>query len=111
VAEGFEAAVRGYYTAIDAGDIASAMTVFHPDAVYERPGTPRLEGRTAIERFYLDVRPTGGHHHIEAVAIAADRAVVEGRFRAPDGPTFRFADSFVFDGDDRVVSRATYALG
>ena len=105
-----EATIRDYYAAIDAGDVSKAMEIFHSNAIYERPGTPKLEGRAAIQRFYVEERPRGGEHRLEAVAIATDRVLVEGLFHAPDGREVRFADSFVFD-DDRVRSRRTYAMG
>lgn len=102
--------IRGYYLAMDAGDVPRAMTVFHPDARYQRAGTPELVGREAITRFYTEQRPPGGQHRLDALATTPDRVLVEGRFVPEPGRSVRFCDSFRFD-DGLVVERTTYALG
>lgn len=105
-------AVHTYYEYIDEGDIDSLVTLFAPDVVYDRPGHPRIEGRTALERFYREVRPlSDGEHSIHSVLADGREVATRGTFQGVQNDTtvrLGFSDFFIFDEDLRVQSRFTY---
>lgn len=87
-------------------------TVLTEDCVIERPGSPVLEGRERIERFYRHERPIArGRHQIERVLGDAASAACWGTFSGTteEGQQIqaRFAEAFVLR-DGRIARRTTY---
>lgn len=106
------AAVRDYYAFVDDGNVDELVALFAPNVVYERPGHPRIEGRTALERFYRHVRPlSNGEHELHTVLCDGDEVATRGTFRGrQDGTDVRigFADFYRFDDEDQITYRYTY---
>jgi ketosteroid isomerase-like protein len=112
--EQLAATIRHYYHTVDTAGHEAVVALFHPDAVYRRPGYPALEGRDALLAFYGGVRViASGHHELRELVVDATtgRAAVAGRFTGllKDGTevTVGFADFFhVRDG--LITDRTTY---
>jgi ketosteroid isomerase-like protein len=106
--------IRHYYHTVDTAGHEAVVALFHPDAVYRRPGYPPLEGRDALLAFYGGVRViASGRHELQELLVdaPAGRAAVAGRFlgHLKDGTavTVGFADFFhVRDG--LITDRTTY---
>lgn len=104
---------RLYYELVDRGDISGLVGLFAPDAVYNRPGYPSLQGRSEIEDFYRNSRVIeSGRHSLDKVLAEGLSVATEGKFsgRLKDGSlvTARFADFFTLDIDGRFTRRDTY---
>jgi uncharacterized protein len=78
-----EALVRRYYQLVDQGDIDGLLAVFSHDITYERQGTPRIVGKTALSRFYReDRRIRSGTHSLDQVLTGVTGWIaVKGTFR------------------------------
>ena len=105
-------AVHNFYTKIDDHDIAAALACFAGTAVYRRPGFEELEGLSAIEDFYRQVRDVGnGRHVVEAAIGTGDEIAIRGRFEGyfRDGAPLqmRFADFWKF-AQGKVIERNSY---
>ena len=107
-----EQAIRTVYAAIEVGNHDALGEMFHPAAVYRRPGAPPLLGRDRIIDFYRAVRSMKTSQiMIESVVSQGRHAVaiglVEGRGRAGERVHEQFADVYEF-ADGLVTARATY---
>lgn len=106
--------VRRYYDRVDAGDIEGLVALFHPDAVYRRPGYEPFVGRAALRDFYIKDRMIVEGRHVLAHVVAQEDAVAScGEFfgRLLDGRevTVRFADVFECEsGTGLFLQRTTY---
>ncbi len=102
---------RRYYDLIDANDYEGLVQLFAPDVVYERPGQSRIEGRSALRRFYEDERPlSDGSHEIHTLLTDGETVAVRGTYTGrQDGEPVElgFADFHVFEGDV-IKRRYTY---
>ncbi|MFI5616752.1 nuclear transport factor 2 family protein [Streptomyces sp. NPDC051567] len=86
--------------------------VFAPDAVYERPGYPALEGLDRIRHFYEHERViTSGAHEVGHVTSGPGAVACWGRFRGADraGTPLDegFADTYLVH-DGRIGHRKTF---
>jgi steroid Delta-isomerase len=104
--------VASYYEKVDRQDIAGVISLFHPRALYERPGYPQLVGRDRLTRFYESERViTSGSHTITACVVQGCEAAVQGEFdgvlKSGDHATLKFADFFTVD-DGLITARRTY---
>ena len=107
------AAVRRYYTLVDADDVPGLVALFAPDAVYRRPGYEPLTGRDALTAFYRGARViASGRHTIETEVAAAAGVAVHGRFRGTlkDGTSreLRWADFYTFTPEGLFATRDTF---
>ncbi len=98
--------------AVDEQRLDDLESVYHRDAVYERPGYQPLTGAAAIMAFYRKDRVIAeGRHHLEQVIVWGDTGAAWGAFagRSKTGEALqeRFADSFVFR-DGQVFARRTH---
>lgn len=104
--------VRTYYERVDAEDVDGLVALFAPDAVYERPGQDRLEGREELDRFYREGRPLSeGSHELHALVHDESGVATRGTFNGrQDGErvSLGFADFFTFDEDGLIETRHTY---
>lgn len=105
--------IADYYLAIDQQRIDWVLSLFAPDAVYERADA-RYDGRAAITDFFSNRRRIRGTHHIETLwATEQDDAVfVTGRFEGVgeegDARSIGFADVWTFGTSGQVVRRQTF---
>lgn len=73
--------VHDYYRAIDAGDLAEALTPFDDDCVYERQGHGVITGAEALREFYFSQRVIArGDHRLDEVLAAGEWVAVRGTF-------------------------------
>lgn len=110
-----EAVVRSYYDHVDAQRTAEMLALFHDDIVYERQGTPTIEGIAALRRFYEQERIIeSGAHSLDQVLPGADWVAVRGRFdgRLRDGQQvqLRFTDWHHFR-DGKIIRRESLFPG
>ncbi|WP_027344926.1 nuclear transport factor 2 family protein [Hamadaea tsunoensis] len=104
-----ETLVRRYYACVDAGDVAGLVALFEPDAVYCRPGYPRMNGHAEMAAFYSSGRKfRSGSHDFTAILDTGGHVAVHGEFHGElhDGTPMdlRFADFFEL-GDAGLFSR------
>ena len=107
-----EQAIRTVYAAIEMGNHDALGELFHPTAVYRRPGAPPLLGRDRIIEFYRAIRSMKTSHiMVERVISQGHTAVaiglVEGRGLAGERVHEQFADVYEFDSG-LVTARTTY---
>jgi len=96
--------LRAVFGAIDAQDWDAMSAFFHPEVVYERPGTRTVRGVDDLMLFYRAERKvTRSAHHIEGTVVQDGRGAIWGRADCvlADGThtTIGFADVFEFDED------------
>jgi hypothetical protein len=104
---------RTYYRRVDADDIEGMMLLFEPGAIYDRPGSGSIVGRSAIEAFYRSQPPMRSRRHNLASLITegpevavhgtADRMTLDGQHS-----TIGFADFFTVSGSGLFSSRRTF---
>ncbi|MCX5407105.1 MULTISPECIES: nuclear transport factor 2 family protein [unclassified Streptomyces] len=107
-----ESLVARLFQVIDSRSWDRLGEVFAPDAVYERPGYPALEGLDRIRRFYEHERIiTSGAHEVSQVTGGLAAAACWGRFQGADkdGKTLdeAFADTYLVR-DGRIERRKTF---
>jgi steroid Delta-isomerase len=107
------ARVIRHFDLIDAGDMASMVGLFAPDAVYHRPGHAPFLGQSGIRHFYTRLRPIrSGRHALETAVAHGQNVCVHGSFRGvlhDDSPVdLRFSDFFVVDDEGAFVRRDTF---
>ncbi|WP_307781357.1 nuclear transport factor 2 family protein [Agilicoccus flavus] len=107
------ARARGYYTAVDSGDVDAVLACFSEDAVYRRPGYEPIVGSAGLREFYGGVRViSSGAHELDEVVVqgmsAATRGVFTGRLRDGSDTRVGFADFFGFDDAGRIRTRSTF---
>ncbi|MGR6914288.1 nuclear transport factor 2 family protein [[Actinomadura] parvosata] len=105
--------IRRLYELIDEGNVPALAGLFHPDAVYHRPGYAPLRGREEIARFYREDRVIReGAHTLGDIITDGDRTAVHGDFTGVlrDGTevTHRFAEFFEHDPDGLLLRRETF---
>lgn len=108
-----ENAVRRYYELVDQGDVDGLVGLFHPDAVYHRPGYPPLHGEKELLDFYSSQRVIKeGRHTITTLVANGAEVAVHGEFAGTlhSGETAetRFADFFHCDSDGMFTRRDTF---
>ena len=105
-----EGKIRGYYPAMDRGDLEYVFALFAPAAVYQRGQSFRLEGKPQIEGFYRDVRKLSGTHHVHRVAADGAEVRVAGSFTGTNAGRpieINFTDRWVFGPDGLVTLRVS----
>lgn len=110
-----EAVVRSYYDYVDEQRTEEMLALFHQDIVYERQGTPTIEGIAALQRFYEQERIIeSGAHSLDQVLPGEDWVAVRGRFagRLRDGQEvmLRFTDWHHFQ-DGKIIRRESLFPG
>lgn len=105
--------IERYYELVDRDDIVGLVSLFTPDAVYERPGYPPIKGNDALERFYREDRViAAGKHSLRGIVAEEDKIAVHGDFagRLKDGQSvsLRFADFFRITPDGHISRRDTF---
>jgi steroid delta-isomerase len=110
--DGRELIIR-HFDLIDAGEMDTVARLYEPDAVYQRPGYPDFLGRTAILRFYTELRPIrNGRHSLEAVIQSGAEIAVRGGFSGVlhDGGRvdLRFSDFFELGPRGWFTRRETF---
>jgi uncharacterized protein len=74
--------VLSYYHLVDAGKTDELLDLFSDNAVYERQGTPTINGKSALRRFYeVDRSIAAGVHDIECILAGQPWTAVRGQFR------------------------------
>ncbi|WP_284976752.1 nuclear transport factor 2 family protein [Arthrobacter sp. efr-133-TYG-104] len=106
-----DALVRRYYLLVDAGDIEGLLALFTEDAVYERQGSQKMNGKEQMRLFYQSQRVIeSGKHSLEAVVPGDTWVAVRGVFRGTlkDGERVNvpFTDWYKFNGL-RIAHRQT----
>jgi hypothetical protein len=104
--------IREYYERIDANDTEWVLSLFSPDATYQRAGM-EYRGMQEIRDFFCVQRKIRGTHLIDQIwRVEADIVIAMGRFEgvgaAGDPRTVGFADVWRFDGNQRVTRRETF---
>lgn len=104
--------VASYYQKVDQQDVAGVISLFHPQALYERPGYPQFVGRDRLTRFYGSERViASGSHTITGCLVQGPEVAVQGVFdgilRSGDHTTLRFADFFTVE-EGLITVRRTY---
>ncbi|MDX6432943.1 MAG: uncharacterized protein QOE54_5309 [Streptosporangiaceae bacterium] len=89
--------VRNYYELVDADKVDDLVALFHDEVVYERQGTPEINGKAALRRFYEEERIIAeGSHRLGSVLTDGDWVAVRGRFEGTltngDRVEIRFTD-------------------
>lgn len=111
--------VAEYYRRIDQNDMDWVVSLFSPDAVYER-AEASYSGLSEIGRFFREQRLIRGVHQIDTLVANSDAdgdvVVAVGRFdgtgRHGDPKSVGFADVWRFDTEGLVKKRQSYfALG
>ncbi|MCA1298587.1 nuclear transport factor 2 family protein [Stappia indica] len=102
----------GMFQAIDGEDWPTLAAMFHPTAIYERPGYAPLLGRDEIMEFYRNVRNVRvGRHQVVDIVQDADTVVCQGRFscHTKDGARLNaeFCDIYALK-DGQIRRRKTY---
>ncbi|MEM1141972.1 MAG: nuclear transport factor 2 family protein [Pseudomonadota bacterium] len=110
-----EALVAEYYQRIDRGDVDWVLSLFAPEAVYDRAETS-YRGLAQITEFYQHQRGITGVHEIDTVATHDLTTIAQGVFdgRGRDGSARKvgFADSWRFTLGGLVLHRKTFlAIG
>jgi len=100
------------FRAVDSYQWEKAMSLFHPDINYERPGYPPLIGIQRLRQFYQNERVlASGEHHIEHIVVSGDSGACWGRFvgMKKDGSDVDelFADVYGFE-DGKIKTRRSY---
>lgn len=104
--------IEEYYERIDANDTDWVLSLFSPDATYQRAGV-EYRGVQQLRYFFCVQRRIRGTHCIEQVwRIESDIVIAVGRFdgvgAAGDRRTVRFADVWRFNEERRVSRRETF---
>lgn len=103
--------IRAYYAQIDRNDVATVLTLFGPDAVYERADRSYC-GKERIGRFFREERRIRGRHSIENIWQMDETVVVVGLFdgvgEAGDARRVGFTDIWSFGASDLVSRRRTF---
>jgi ketosteroid isomerase-like protein len=74
--------VRRYYELVDAGKVEDLLALFHEEIVYERQGTPDIQGMAAMRRFYEQERSIDqGHHELGQIMTDGFWVAVRGQFQ------------------------------
>jgi hypothetical protein len=113
----FRDLVATYYPRIDVGDTAWVLTLFAPDAIYQRAGAT-YRGRDELRKFFCEDRQIRGEHLVDGLWTddATRTVIATGRFEgtgaAGDRREVGFADVWNFNVGGLVGQRRTYlALG
>lgn len=104
---------RGYYRAVDAGDVEAVLAWFAEDGVYHRPGYAPMRGRAALAAFYGGERViASGAHRVDQVVVQGSSAAVRGVFTGTlkDGSavSIGFADFIDYDQAGRARERHSF---
>jgi ketosteroid isomerase-like protein len=104
--------IRAYFDAVDANDFVRVLEQFDPDAVYERPGYPPLEGRDRLRTFFIEERIIAtGRHDIEGIVVDGEQVTAWGSFtgtsRTGGALNEGWCDVYQFH-DGRIARRRTY---
>lgn len=106
-----EATVHEYYELVDAERYDDLVALFADDIRYERPGQGAIEGRDALESFYLEQRPLeDGSHEVHDVVVDGETVAVRGTFSGVqngESVSFDFADFHEFE-DGKIRRRYTF---
>lgn len=94
--------VTAYYAAVDAGDTARLLDMFHPEIEYRRGGYPPIRGHRELRVFYQEVRViASGSHQVLSMLVESPDVAVRGTFtglsRSGDPLTADWADFFTID--------------
>ncbi|MEN3615764.1 nuclear transport factor 2 family protein [Plantactinospora sp. ZYX-F-223] len=105
--------VRRYYELVDKGDVTGLLSLFAPDAVYDRPGHDTFKGRAALDEFYRADRVIAtGRHTLRGTVSDGTTVAVQGDFegvlKSGDQVRLRFADFFKVAPDGLFSRRDTY---
>jgi len=100
---------------VDARAFDEMYELFDERIVYERGGTPTIEGIEALRTFYEGTRLIeSGGHTLELLVVSPPWTIVRGRFdgtlRNGEAVTILFSDFMLF-GPDRIVKRWSYFAG
>jgi ketosteroid isomerase-like protein len=75
------AVVLSYYRNVDAEDFDAVLSIFHPDAVYHRPGYEPLSGIARLTSFYKDQRViASGQHSVDGIVVDGEFGSAWGTF-------------------------------
>jgi ketosteroid isomerase-like protein len=112
--------IAEYFRHLDEGDAAGAAALFSADAVYIRPvlddaGVPMpelavVEGRGAIEQYFVDRGLRPYRHVVRATALENDREFLEGYVDATVGRT-AFLATATLDAEGRIARYFATATG
>jgi len=106
-----EDVVREYYELVDAERYDALVALFAENVRYERPGQGAIEGRDALEEFYLAGRPLeDGTHEIHDVVVDGETVAVRGTFTGRQNGervAFGFADFHEFEAGT-IARRYTF---
>lgn len=105
--------VRGYYRAVDSGEVERLLQFFDPSIRYVRPGFEIIQGMDDLRDFYNHVRPIRrGEHQISQVLIDGRSAAAHGEFIGVlhDGRSVAvgFADFMRIGPTNKIRERFTY---
>jgi ketosteroid isomerase-like protein len=108
-----ERLVRGYYRAVDNGDVECVLQYFDPSVRYARPGFKVIEGIDDLRHFYEHVRSIQrGEHRIRHVLIDGAVAATHGKFvgvlRNGEEVAVDFADFMTLGATNKIRERSTY---
>lgn len=106
--------VTAYYAAVDAGDTALLLEMFHPEIEYRRGGYPPIRGHQELRVFYEDVRMiASGRHLVRSMLVDGPDVAVRGTFtglsHSGEHLAADWADFFTIDRD-LIRLRATYFM-
>lgn len=104
--------VERLFEVVDSQQWDRLADVFHPNAVYERPGYKPLVGRDAVIDFYRNIRIiSSGQHQLADCIEEGNVAACHGRFtglsRTGEELDEQFADFYSFE-DDLIRTRKSY---
>ena len=112
--------IAEYFRHLDDGDPAGAAALFSADAVYIRPvlgddGVPApelavVEGRDAIEKYFVDRGLRPYRHAVRATAREKDREFLEGYVEGTVGRT-AFLATATLDADGKIARYFATATG
>lgn len=106
-----EQTIREYYSRVDAGDVDWVLGLFDDDSEYVRADA-RYSSKAEIAEFYRVDRRITGEHTLTNLFQHGHMVIVNGVFKGfgADGSKkdVGFADFWQFNGDQKVVHRATY---
>jgi ketosteroid isomerase-like protein len=100
------------FKAVDACDWRALSLLYAEDCVYERPGFPRIQGRDALTRFYVEARPIRAGRHtlslfIEEGAQLCAAGAFMGVLRSGENISLKFADIYLLS-DGLIGHRTTF---
>lgn len=68
--DSLKAIIAHYYTTVDTADHEAVVALFHPEAVYRRPGYAPIQEHAALRTFYGSQRViASGRHEIRELIV------------------------------------------